>query len=217
MFSTSFHKCIVCHEHHTFIMTHCTSQFLWYRYVLINLIMCTWHLRPKYVFLSRHIFRGSNLYYIELFTLKLTYPFNRVSFLWYICIFPISPVPRLRLICFHEYPVYSVLDWKGNGVFGKDITSTLHHRYYLSFAGIPPSLKIGIILHSYFLVPMGEKVKRAHISLTKYPFLVIHAKGGESISPKQKDRTTTNFKKCLNEVFQFVLKIFFSIGILFLI
>jgi hypothetical protein len=28
----------------------------------------------------------------------------------------------------------------------------------------------------------------------KYPFLAIHAKGGESISPKQKDRTTTDFK-----------------------
>jgi hypothetical protein len=28
------------------------------------------------------------------------------------------------------------------------------------------------------------------------PFLVIHAKGGESMSPKQEDRTTTtNFKK----------------------
>jgi hypothetical protein len=27
-----------------------------------------------------------------------------------------------------------------------------------------------------------------------YPFLAIHAKGGESISPEQKDRTTTNFK-----------------------
>jgi hypothetical protein len=66
MFPTCFHKCIVCHEHHTSIMTHCTSPFLWYRYVLINLIMCTWHLRPKYVFISRHIFRGSNLYYIEL-------------------------------------------------------------------------------------------------------------------------------------------------------
>ena len=26
---------------------------------------------------------------------------------------------------------------------------------------------------------------------SKYPFLAIHAKGGESISPKQKDRTTT--------------------------
>jgi hypothetical protein len=41
-------------------------------------------------------------------------------------------------------------------------------------------------------LPKGEKlVIRAYISL-KYPFLAIHAKGGESISPKQKDRTTTN-------------------------
>jgi hypothetical protein len=40
----------------------------------------------------------------------------------------------------------------------------------------------------------GENLTRAHISLTKYLFLAIHAKGGESISPKQKDRTTTNFK-----------------------
>jgi hypothetical protein len=38
--------------------------------------------------------------------------------------------------------------------------------------------------------PKGEKlVIRAYISL-KYPFLAIHAKGGESISPKQKDHTT---------------------------
>jgi hypothetical protein len=44
-------------------------------------------------------------------------------------------------------------------------------------------------------LPKGEKVvTRAYISL-KYPFLAIHAKGGESISPKQKDRTTTNFQK----------------------
>jgi hypothetical protein len=27
------------------------------------------------------------------------------------------------------------------------------------------------------------------------PFLVIYAKGGESMNPKQKDRITTNFKK----------------------
>jgi hypothetical protein len=50
---------------------------------------------------------------------------------------------------------------------------------------------------------------RAYISL-KYPFLAIHAKGGESISPKQKDRTTTNYQK--NE-----LRKDFSIDILFLI
>jgi hypothetical protein len=39
------------------------------------------------------------------------------------------------------------------------------------------------------------------------PFLAIHAKGGERLSPKQKDRTTTNFKKL--SVFQE----YFSIGI----
>jgi hypothetical protein len=43
---------------------------------------------------------------------------------------------------------------------------------------------------------------------------VIHAKGGESISPKQKDRTITNFIK---ESFKFALKEGFSIGILFFI
>jgi hypothetical protein len=45
------------------------------------------------------------------------------------------------------------------------------------------------------LFTIGEKVKGL-IFHSKYPFLAIHAKGGESISPKQKDRTTTNeFKK----------------------
>jgi hypothetical protein len=36
------------------------------------------------------------------------------------------------------------------------------------------------------------------------PFLVIHAKGGESKSPKQKDRTTTYFKNLSVEYFQLV-------------
>ena len=53
--------------------------------------------------------------------------------------------------------------------------------------------------------------ERAYISL-KVSVLAIHAKGGESISPKQKDRTTTNFK---NIVFQFVLKKFFNWYIMF--
>jgi hypothetical protein len=39
------------------------------------------------------------------------------------------------------------------------------------------------------------------------PFLAIHAKGGESMRPKQKDRTTTNFKN-------FVFPRVFSIDIL---
>ena len=33
------------------------------------------------------------------------------------------------------------------------------------------------------------------------PFLAIHAKGGESMSPKQKDRTTTNFKNLVLNIF----------------
>jgi hypothetical protein len=39
-------------------------------------------------------------------------------------------------------------------------------------------------------------------------FLAIHAKGGESMSPKQMDRTTTNFK---NFVFPRILSIGFPI------
>jgi hypothetical protein len=44
------------------------------------------------------------------------------------------------------------------------------------------------------LFTIGRERKRSYISL-KYPFLAIHAKGGESIGPKQKDRTTTIFQK----------------------
>jgi hypothetical protein len=43
--------------------------------------------------------------------------------------------------------------------------------------------------------------------------LAIHAKGGESISPKQKDRTTTNFQKFELRK-DFSIDDFFSIGIL---
>jgi hypothetical protein len=43
-----------------------------------------------------------------------------------------------------------------------------------------------------FYLPKEQKVlQKGLIFHSKYPFLAIHAKGGESISPKQKDRTTT--------------------------
>jgi hypothetical protein len=56
----------------------------------------------------------------------------------------------------------------------------------------------------------GESNSRALI----IPFLAIYAKGGESMSPKQKDRTTTNFK---NLSFNLILKKYFQIDILFVI
>jgi hypothetical protein len=51
--------------------------------------------------------------------------------------------------------------------------------------------KFGIIF-THVLFAKGENVvTKGLLSHSKYPFLAIHAKGGESISPKQKDRTTT--------------------------
>jgi hypothetical protein len=58
-------------------------------------------------------------------------------------------------------------------------------------------------LHSYIVYQTGRERKKGLYFTHKYPFLAIYAKGGESISPKQKDRTTTNFK---NVVFQICVK-----------
>ena len=54
----------------------------------------------------------------------------------------------------------------------------------------------GIILTHLFMTKEEDSTSRALM----IPFLAIHAKGGESMrgesmSPKQKDRTTTKFKK----------------------
>jgi hypothetical protein len=60
---------------------------------------------------------------------------------------------------------------------------------------------MGIILHSYLLVPMGEKVK----GLSKSPFLAINAKGGEIIKPKAKG---PHHHLILNCVLKFFVGIF---------
>jgi hypothetical protein len=68
----------------------------------------------------------------------------------------------------------------------------LHRRSTtLSFFGI---------IFTHILFAKGRESNKALYFTHKYPFLAIHAKGGESITPKQKDRTTTNLK---NEVFKF--------------
>jgi hypothetical protein len=74
---------------------------------------------------------------------------------------------------------------------------------YSSFTVTPHRSPIWYNLHSYIIYQRGRKFVRAYISLISICFLAIHAKGGESISPKQKDRTTTNFK---NVVFQICIK-----------
>jgi hypothetical protein len=57
-----------------------------------------------------------------------------------------------------------------------------------------PLSKVGIIFTPILFTKGGESLKKGFYFTHKYTFLAIHAKGGESISPKQKDRTTTNFK-----------------------
>jgi hypothetical protein len=85
---------------------------------------------------------------------------------------------------------------------------------YSSFAVTPQRSPIWYNLHSYIIYQRGRKFKKGLYFTHKYQFLAIHAKGGESISPKQKDRTTTIFK---NIIFQLELRKDFSIDILFLI
>jgi hypothetical protein len=63
----------------------------------------------------------------------------------------------------------------------------LHSNDIIYPSSLLRSLQIGIICHSYLLVPMGEKLRR----LQRSPFLAINAKGEKILSSKQKDRTTT--------------------------
>jgi hypothetical protein len=63
------------------------------------------------------------------------------------------------------------------------------------------ALQFGIIFTPILFTKGGESLKTGLYFTHKYPFLAIHAKGGESISPKQKDRTTTNFKNIVFQVY----------------
>jgi hypothetical protein len=71
-----------------------------------------------------------------------------------------------------------------------------------------PSLRIALhfgIIFTFITHTIGEKVNRALKTL----FLAINAKGGESISPKQKDRTTAPISKFFETKFlMFLIGIF---------
>jgi hypothetical protein len=87
--------------------------------------------------------------------------------------------------------------------FSEDKASTPLYRYHLPFAVTPHHSSIGIIFTHISFTNGGESNKGSQKSL----FLAINAKGGEILSPKQKDRTTNlNFSRndelCLS--FQFV-------------
>jgi hypothetical protein len=93
--------------------------------------------------------------------------------------------------------------------------STPLHRIIHPSPSLRTALQIGIIFTPILFTIRGVSMNKGLYFTHKYPFLAIHAKGGESISPKQKDRTTTNFK---NAVFQiWVKKRFFNWYLIFYI
>jgi hypothetical protein len=69
--------------------------------------------------------------------------------------------------------------------------------------------KFGIIFTPILFAKGGEKVMKGLYFTHKYPFLAIHAKGGESISPKQKDRITMPISKKFETKFK-CFKMFFN-------
>ena len=80
---------------------------------------------------------------------------------------------------------------KGNWSLRRRQRLPLHSTTHPS-SSLRASLQLWYTLHSFILWPKEEKILRRALMI---PFLAIHAKGGESMSPKQKDRTTTKFQK----------------------
>ena len=111
-------------------------------------------------------------------------------------------------MCFQVYfkPSHRYIE-KGIGVFDEDkgFHSVTHpspslraslHLWGREHESKAKGLRLWYNLHSFTYDQRGREYYKRALMI---PFLAIHAKGGESMSPKQKDRTTTNFK---NVVFQ---------------
>jgi hypothetical protein len=98
-------------------------------------------------------------------------------------------------MCFQVYfkPSHKL---KGNWSLWQRQRLPLHSIKLLTLRRHSTQLSNFGIIFTLMLFTIGIESKKGLYFTLKYPFLEIHAKGGESISPKQKDRTTTNFKNC---------------------
>jgi hypothetical protein len=103
-----------------------------------------------------------------------------------------------------------VLDWKGNGVYGKDKASTPTLTVSFTLCHYSCNSPFGMTLHSYIFYHLGENIRpqggENDIGISSSLFWRLMPKGEKVLSPKQKDRTTTisKFHKCL---FQLVFKL----------
>jgi hypothetical protein len=83
-----------------------------------------------------------------------------------------------------EYSAKTTLPLNSFGIIHSLPVFRIVLHFGIIFTHISISIGISIVCQR------GRK-RKGLISHSKYPFLAIHAKGGESMSPKQKDRTTT--------------------------
>jgi hypothetical protein len=90
----------------------------------------------------------------------------------------------------------------------KTKASTPLHQIIHPSPSLCYALQIWYNLHSYIIYQRGRKFEKGLYFTHKYLFLAIHAKGGESISPKQKDPHHHQFQKCSLSIC--VKKIFFN-------
>jgi hypothetical protein len=108
-----------------------------------------------------------------------------------------------------------VLDWKGNGVYGKDkastptltVSSTLY-RYSCNSLLVWPFTHIYFTIWDKVLGPKGGEIVKKGSQVLR--FLVINAKGGESIKPKAKGPHHHHFKIFTNVYFNWYLKLIFN-------
>jgi hypothetical protein len=78
--------------------------------------------------------------------------------------------------------------------FSEDKASTPLHRIIHPSPSLRTTLQFGIIFTHIFFAKGGEKVMKGSYFTHKVSVFGDSCQRGENISPKQKDRTTTNFK-----------------------
>jgi hypothetical protein len=82
----------------------------------------------------------------------------------------------------------------------KTKASTPLHQIIHPSPTLNTALQFGIIFTPILFTKGGESLPQGLISHSQVSVFGDHAKGEESISPKQKDRTTTNFKNVVLQI-----------------
>jgi hypothetical protein len=121
----------------------------------------------------------------------LTYLFNHVSSLWYICIFLISLCAKAKTNMFSWAPHVSSLRLKGKWSIRQ------RHRFHSThffLAGIPPFLQIWYNLHSYIVCQRGRESKKGLYFTQSIRFWRFMPKGEKVLAQSKRTAPPPKFK-----------------------